>query len=345
MANAFLKTTILACAGLAAAGDSEPFSLAVLPFTGQGVDSVSALVVTDALSDELLRTGKVQVMERSQIRSILDEQGLQQSGACEGSECAVQTGRLLAVQDVVVGTIGKLGDSYSLSVRLVDVATGQVARSAHRMQQGAIDVVVAQALPQIAAELLGEAPTVVRAQRRPSPDSLWEGRHAGLHFRSQLVVGISSVTEAPFGVRLGVEYDGFGAMLGASPLVPILASTDNLGDKRIRWFIPGSTLFYGWGRYQANLGFSRLDLRETSGSDREETKILNYSADLVIHLGLPGKPQVPGGFGVLVGLGFVDFKRTNSYSFFDGTQTVTRSDVVDNWGLPILNFAILLSDW
>jgi len=127
--------------------------IAVMPLSGVGVDATSSLVATDALSDELLKTGSVRVMERSQMENILKEQGFQQSGACDGSECAVQVGKLLSVAKIVVGTFGKIGDSYSLSIRLVDVQTGEVLRSVHRMQRGAIDQVVVDVLPGMAAEL------------------------------------------------------------------------------------------------------------------------------------------------------------------------------------------------
>lgn len=348
------------CADLAAAQvpeDPKHPNVAVLPLSSQGVDSVSALVVTDALSDELLHTGKVQVMERSQIRAILDEQGLQKSGACDGSECAVQTGRLLAVQEVVVGTIGRLGDSYSLSVRLVDMTTGQVSRSSHRMQQGAIDAVVAQALPEIAAELMGtEPPSSPRKgnpallSREPSRDTLWSRRHDGFHFRSTMVVGISSSTEAPFSMRLGAEYDGFGVLVGAGPLFPILSTANQMGDYRLSRFIPDLSLFYGWDRFQVHAGFSQLGLRE-SGSNAEKT-FQDYSVDLLIHLGLPGKPRTPGGFGILFGLGIMQYEdswteytRTDSYINYTWvSQTHAQKKSSTNF-FPVPHFAIVLSNW
>lgn len=147
--------------------------IAVMPLSGVGVDVTSSLVATDALSDELLKTGSVRVMERSQMENILKEQGFQQSGACDGSECAVQVGRLLSVEKIVVGTFGKIGDSYSLSIRLVDVQTGEVLRSVHRMQRGAIDQVVVDVLPEMATELAtrfsGAHETVVKREPHSAP--------------------------------------------------------------------------------------------------------------------------------------------------------------------------------
>ena len=147
--------------------------IAVMPLSGVGVDATSSLVATDALSDELLKTGSVRVMERSQMENILKEQGFQQSGACDGSECAVQVGKLLSVEKIVVGTFGKIGNSYSLSFRLVDVQTGEILRSVHRMQHGAIDQVVVDVFPAMAAELAARSSdtheAVVKHEPRSAP--------------------------------------------------------------------------------------------------------------------------------------------------------------------------------
>ena len=132
--------------------DKSPL-VAVMPLTAQGVDPTSALVVTDALSDELTRKGQVRVMERSQMEKILAERGFQQSGICDGSDCALAAGKLLAIDRMVVGSLGKLGDSYTLSVRSVDVATGEVLGSARRMRKGAIDDVIADLLPLVIQDL------------------------------------------------------------------------------------------------------------------------------------------------------------------------------------------------
>ena len=52
-------------------------SAAVMPLSGQGIDATSSTIVTDALVDELMKTGSVRMMERSQMEAILKEQGFQ----------------------------------------------------------------------------------------------------------------------------------------------------------------------------------------------------------------------------------------------------------------------------
>jgi hypothetical protein len=128
-------------------------NVAVLPLSAQGVDSASAQVLTDALSDELLKSGKVRVMERSQMTEVLKEQGFQNGGACDQSECAVQMGKLLGIDKIVVGSLGRFGSTYTLSLRGVDVGTGEVVASVRKLQKGEMDAILTDLLPSVAQEL------------------------------------------------------------------------------------------------------------------------------------------------------------------------------------------------
>jgi TolB-like protein len=173
MRLALSYTWLFACAlaGTAAASETaiaptKAPSIAVMSLVGQGVDSTSALIVTDALSDELMKSGKFRVMERTQMEKILAEQGFQQSGGCDGTECAIEVGKLLSVDHMVVGCLGKLGESYTLNARVVDITTGEVVGSARQMQRGAIDQMVANALPVLTNEL---AQAMDRKAGRPAP--------------------------------------------------------------------------------------------------------------------------------------------------------------------------------
>jgi hypothetical protein len=69
---------------------------------------------------------------------ILGEQGFQQTG-CTTTECAVEMGRLLNVQKMISGTIGKLGKTYTIDLSLIDVQTGAIEKSFFRDFKGEID--------------------------------------------------------------------------------------------------------------------------------------------------------------------------------------------------------------
>jgi hypothetical protein len=92
-------------------------------------------------------------MERSQMDAILNEQGFQQSGACDGQECAVQIGKLLGIDRIVVGSVAAFGKAYTIAVREVDVKTGEVLVTASRNWKGDFENLLTDIVPMVAKEL------------------------------------------------------------------------------------------------------------------------------------------------------------------------------------------------
>ncbi|MEN9355043.1 MAG: hypothetical protein RL318_2368 [Fibrobacterota bacterium] len=161
----------LACSTYAA----EPRipQIAVMPLSARSVDSGTVATIEDAIGSELLRTRKVRVLERSQMNRILKEQGFQQS-ACSQSDCSVEVGKLLAVDRLLVGSLGHVGSTYSLTLRMVDVGSGEVLGSSTRNQKGAIDDVLTQCLPLSVNDLLPDTspkPVPVPEQQAKAPSS------------------------------------------------------------------------------------------------------------------------------------------------------------------------------
>ncbi len=128
--------------------------VAVVALAARSLDSASVAVVEEAISSELMKSQKVRVLERSQMEKILREQGFQESGVCDLGNCTVEIGRMLAVNQILTGSLGRLGGSYSLSLRLIDVKTGEVINSITRNQKGEIDAVLTELLPIAVSQLL-----------------------------------------------------------------------------------------------------------------------------------------------------------------------------------------------
>ena len=107
-------------------------TVAVASLASAPADSMEARLLADALASGLQATGKVRLLERSQMDRILGEQGLQASGACENGDCVVETGRLLGVERLVVGRLTRLEGILQLDTRLVEVGTGEVVATSSR---------------------------------------------------------------------------------------------------------------------------------------------------------------------------------------------------------------------
>jgi len=109
---------------------SQDITIAVLEFEGKGVSQSETSTLTDRLRDEMFKTGIYIVLERGKMDEVLKEQGFQQTG-CVTSECAVEVGNMLGVQQMVAGSIGKVGIVYTVSARIFDVQTGKILKSAN----------------------------------------------------------------------------------------------------------------------------------------------------------------------------------------------------------------------
>ncbi len=110
-------------------------TIAVLSLEAKNVSKETAEAVADILSTELFNSQRFIVIERQAITRILEEQKLQMTGVTDMGT-AVEIGKLLNVQKIMIGSVSRLGDSYIVNTRLVDVKTGalelaQNAKSDH----------------------------------------------------------------------------------------------------------------------------------------------------------------------------------------------------------------------
>ena len=113
-------------------------TVAILEFEGRGISQLEAKTLTDRLMSEMVNTDAVIMVERNQMDEILNEQGFQQSG-CTSSECAAEVGALLGVQNMVSGSYGKLGNSYTIDAKMFSVETGATIRTVSKTYKGPVD--------------------------------------------------------------------------------------------------------------------------------------------------------------------------------------------------------------
>ena len=112
-------------------------TVAILDFEGRGISQMEAATLTDRLMSEMVSTNAVIMVERNQMKEILEEQGLQQSG-CTSAECAAEVGALLGVQSMISGSFGKLGNTFTVDAKMFSVETGQTTRSVSKTYKGCL---------------------------------------------------------------------------------------------------------------------------------------------------------------------------------------------------------------
>lgn len=99
--------------------------IAVLELKDIEIGGGVSTILTDNLISEVSSIDNYEVLEREKINAILEEQGLQNSGICDDQRCLVKIGGLLGAEKMITGSIGSLGEVYSLSLRIFDVETAK----------------------------------------------------------------------------------------------------------------------------------------------------------------------------------------------------------------------------
>jgi len=138
-------------------------AISVMDFKAYGVDENIAKQVTDAFSTGLVNLKTFNIMDRSQVSQILKEQSFQQSGACNDESCLVEVGQILGVDRMIFGSIGKLDNSYTLNIKLLDVETAEIIAQQNIIYEGSLSKFVQTRVKPILKVLFSVKPEKVVA--------------------------------------------------------------------------------------------------------------------------------------------------------------------------------------
>jgi len=172
--------------------------IAVLDIEAVDASPAQASALTDRLREELLKTGRYTMVDRSQMNAILEEQALQQT-SCTTEDCAAQAGRILGVKKIVVGRITRLGEeSWLLSGMTVDVETAETLRVESVQHEGEFNTLLGSGIAVLAAKLSGVTPpleTVVEGAPEPlpgaaAPEAQIEAAESGWPWWAWALIGV-----------------------------------------------------------------------------------------------------------------------------------------------------------
>ena len=105
-------------------GTNKP-SYAFISLTTDYKNTLVDNYITDALIEAMFKTGKVKIIERSNLENILTEQKFQSSGLVN-EDTAKSIGKIAGVDFVCYGTLKDLDYSFTINARIVDVETGEL---------------------------------------------------------------------------------------------------------------------------------------------------------------------------------------------------------------------------
>ena len=146
------------------AQERKSYTLAVLNLDAKGVSLTEAEVISERLRSRVsqtLRSGKYRdsdrdqytVIERTQMDKIFEQFEVQNTG-CVTDSCAVVFGKMFGVERIVIGSIGLVGNTYSVSTRIVDVETTETIGDADHLYSGTIDKFIKNEISKVSDKLL-----------------------------------------------------------------------------------------------------------------------------------------------------------------------------------------------
>ncbi len=176
----------------------------------------------------LVNMDRFVVIERTQMDAILKEQGFQRTG-CTDQECAVEMGKLMSANMIMIGSVSPLGKAIVLNVRIVDVEKGRIEYAG--MEKADTESMLDRAVEKVVQQLVDRAgkkgksrAAEAKAERRKSEDRTPGSNDRGLLSQGNLHVHggmnylmpfgrLKELSEAGYGAALGLRYD----MKGLSP--------------------------------------------------------------------------------------------------------------------------------
>ena len=147
--------------------DEKP-RIAVLPFNAINTSESDAQIITELFETALVKSDIYQVLEQNRMQEIMKAQKQSLSG-CTDESCAIEVGKLLAADRVIMGSFSALGEQYILTAKIIDVERGRNLK-ADRIMAEDMDRIASKA-EELAFQLAGIAAEAEPTEApRPEPE-------------------------------------------------------------------------------------------------------------------------------------------------------------------------------
>ncbi len=134
--------------------EGKSLSFAVMDLRPTGIDADLAENLTQVLGTEIKRVEGTKVISRDDIAAMLQLEQTKQLLDCDDTSCIAELGGALGVDKLVVGQVGKMNQSYVISLRLIDPSEVNVDNRVTETYRGEADQLIG-AVRQAGRQLLG----------------------------------------------------------------------------------------------------------------------------------------------------------------------------------------------
>ena len=165
LAGYLLMLGFAAPIGTAVAQENKTYTIGIMNLDAKGVSQVEAEVLSDKLRSHLIQLfaspeyqamegkDKYEVVEREDMDRIFEEFDVQNTG-CVSDSCLIEFGKMMQADRLLLGTFGKIGNTYSVSARILDVETSRTIATADQQGQVTIDEVMNRIIVEVGDDLV-----------------------------------------------------------------------------------------------------------------------------------------------------------------------------------------------
>jgi TolB-like protein len=213
-----------------------------------GIDPTVESAITGKIEEALVNSGRFQVLDRVSVDQVLKEKEFQLASGIVSESQMRQAGEYLGADFVAVATVTRVGQTFTLSAKMINVTTGQIAVQASADRQGTIDVVLALA-SEVAGKLAGAVVTAAAddSNTRNQPVSVPTESPAPEFYRNS--VGLEFVMMGNIWPTIGGHYvfrfnELFGVMAGIGYLSNTFQGSLGAVITTFRWLEIGGRVVY-----------------------------------------------------------------------------------------------------
>jgi hypothetical protein len=234
----------------------KPPSVVVLDIqSGHGVSADLASALNDSLEVEVRkRAAGYRVIGASDVRSMLALEAQKSKLGCQETGCLAEIGGALGAQEVVTGSLVRLGDTFVLTLRRVDVAKALVMGDVSETVKGAKEDPLLDAVRDGAAQLFGAGPITLTPSSSHAPIAAVEEGPAAPHGHSHtlgIVLAVGAVAATAVAIYGAFQVANFQSLKGQSQTQPISISQGMASQNQA---VLGTWLGFGGAIVAAGLG-------------------------------------------------------------------------------------------
>ena len=144
----FILITILSTSSYA----EEKPTLVILDLKTVKIDADVGMLLSDRLRTTMTMFEKYIVLSRDEMENIKKEIKFQRSEACNDTQCYVEIGGALGAKKMIAGMIGKLDDTYTFTLKLIDIEQAKNEKTASIDCEGKMGILL-KAIDEISHKL------------------------------------------------------------------------------------------------------------------------------------------------------------------------------------------------